>query len=147
MDNLWIWFVVGIATPLKNMSSSIGMMKLLNENVKNSCSSHHQPPTGFQQSFWGGVRKHPQFVETLGLGLWDETYKVYVANFSNFSCRSCSDQLLLFIVFGNSYQFRQLQSTCWLLNGGNFRLINKSVGKGCLHPGSLCSHAPKTNWR
>ena len=30
MDNLWIWLVVEVSTPLKNMSSSIGMMIILN---------------------------------------------------------------------------------------------------------------------
>ena len=46
MDNLWIiygWLVGGIATPLKNMSSSIGMMTFPTDECKNRKVPNHQP--------------------------------------------------------------------------------------------------------
>ena len=46
MDNLWIIYGYGwcfFATPVKNMSSSIGMMNFPSEWENIKCSSHHQP--------------------------------------------------------------------------------------------------------
>ena len=46
-----------------------------------------------------------------------------LANVTNFSFRSCNDLSLRFVDF---IQILQLQSTCWLLNGGNCLLTNEN---------------------
>ena len=53
--NFWdLYLVGGILTPLKNMSSSIGMMTFPMGKYK-SCSSHHQP----EMHKGGSVHLHP----------------------------------------------------------------------------------------
>ena len=40
MDHLWIWLVVELSTPLKNMSSSIGMMTFPSHMEKKNVPNH-----------------------------------------------------------------------------------------------------------
>ena len=65
MDNLWIWLVVG-QTPLKNMSSSIGMMKI---PICGKMKKKTKTPTSD-----GCVQPEPQSLLTVVMLVWLVVY-------------------------------------------------------------------------